>query len=244
LKAPVTYNVEISPVREIALRGSADLSFWTSRLEREELLPADDGGTAQVLITAMTSKFMGIPFGEVSVAVFVRGHDDGGDADGVFLAHAFNSSRLFAFVERTFFHTPYCHARLQLDCRLPAAFGVFEHQRVILGAKMSESSMASARHLSRTGEEGWEGPIYLPSGGPAGKRRVFFGRIGGHTHAYPFTSDDVLTLAPSKHNPIVAWLAESGFAPKEWTIRKNATHARSRSVDRRRLQLSPAGQAG
>ena len=66
---PPKYPVEISPVREVTLVGTADLSFWTDRLRTEKLRPADHDGQAQLYISAVASRFKGIPFREVSISI-------------------------------------------------------------------------------------------------------------------------------------------------------------------------------
>ncbi|MEX0676503.1 MAG: hypothetical protein WD063_05475 [Pirellulales bacterium] len=238
------YNVEISPVRDIILRGSADLSFWAERLEREDLVPLGDGGKAQLLLIAVDAKFMGVRFRELSVAVSLEasGGTDGHDA--VYLPQAFNSVRLFAFVERTFYHTPYYPARIRVETRLPAAFEVSLAEGVILRAEMSADSTSATRKPTRLQEESWEGPIFLPSSPRQQDPKVFFARLAGHTHAYPFAARDTITLKPTSRAPIVEWLAESEFSPQEWAIRETATHARTKSVGRSSVPLSPAGQAG
>ena len=88
-----TYISTITDVREVALAGTADLAYWRERLRGEGLAPLDDDGRASLLLTAIESKFRGIPFRELSISVLLPG-------GGAFLAHAFNSSRLLAFAER------------------------------------------------------------------------------------------------------------------------------------------------
>lgn len=243
MNAQPRYNVEISPVREVALRGVADFAFWKDRLQGEGLVPAGDGDRAQLLLIAVDSQFMGLRFRELSISVFVGQISDGGEPDAVFLVHAFNSSRLFAFVERTFYHTPYYHADVRVETRRPASFEVGRRKDVILRAEMSGSSIAS-RTLVRCGEEGWEGPILLPSAASFSKPKVFFAKLGGHTHVYPFAADDVVMIKSTAAAPVLRWLVESEFVGTEWSIRENATHARSKSVKRSSVQLFPAGQAG
>ncbi len=231
-------------MRDITLRGTADLSFWQERLQREDLVPAADDGKAQLLLTAVDAKFMGLRFRELSIAVFVCEPDGGGEPVGVYLAHAFNSLRMFAFVERTFYHTPYYHANIRVETRLPAAFEVSLEEGVILRAQMSADSTAATRQPSRSQEEGWEGPILLPRADSQKEGKLFFARLSGHTDAYSFAARDAITLNGTPRAPIVEWLAESEFSPQEWTIRETGTHARTKSVDRSSVQLSHAGQTG
>src|SRR5688572_9891322 len=108
-------SVEISPVREVTLVGTADLSYWTRELDAERLRAADHDGHAQIIITAVASRFLRVAFRELSIAICAL--DDAADStcEGVFLAHAFNSVRFFAWSERTFFSTPYYHAVVAVD---------------------------------------------------------------------------------------------------------------------------------
>jgi hypothetical protein len=244
VNSPLRYNVEISPVREVMLRGTADFSFWKERLRHEDLVPSGDGRRAQLLVTAIESRFMGLRFREASLAVFVDHGDGGGPEDAAYLLQAFNSSRMFAFVERTFYHTPYDYAAIRVSTRLPAAFEIGQNGGAIFRAEMSAGSSASSRRPARCREEGWEGPIFLPRAKSRGEREVFFGRLGGHMHAYPFLPEDELTIHPTDQVPILGWLVESEFAGQEWGIRETATHARSRTVKRSSVLLSPAGQPG
>lgn len=221
------YVAQLTQVREVTLRGAADLTFWTKQLQKEDLHPTRVDGQAQILLSAVDSRFMGVPFRELSISVFVSRREDGAQHEGFYLVHAFNSSRFFAFVERTFFHTPYHHAGIQVDSRLPASFQVSKAEGVILRAEMSA---ASGKASLRSAEECWQGPIFLPSRKSAGK--MFFAKLSGYTQTYAFSSADGVTLKPSQDHPIVQSLIESRFVGKEWIIRGDATHAKSKTVAR------------
>ncbi|MBI1901767.1 MAG: DUF2071 domain-containing protein [Planctomycetia bacterium] len=231
----VRYIAEISRVRDVTLLGEADLTFWRDRLERESLHPAAHDGKARLIVSSTDAKYMGIAFREVSISVFVSRREDGAGEDGVFLVHAFNSSRLFAFVERTFFGTPYYPGEIEVEARLPAAMRVRKGQETLLQAEMSVASSVSTRPPFRSGEEDWKTPIFLPTKESRGieKATVFFARLSGLTQVYPFTSTDRLTLRASPGDPVLQWLIDSRFAGKEWHIRADATHARSRTMKRR-----------
>src|SRR5262245_50276605 len=105
--APLRWAAEVAPVSEVTLLGSAELPFWRQQLRPAALSPTIKDGRAQLMISAVAAKFKGMPFRELSISVLVSRHAEGGTADGAFLIHAFNSSQLFACIERTFFHTPY-----------------------------------------------------------------------------------------------------------------------------------------
>src|SRR5262245_56681867 len=87
--ATVKYHVEISPVREVTLLGSVDLAFWKARLANEGLRPAEFDGMARVLVCAVDSRFLRIPFCELSVSVFVDQGKVSAGQDACYLAHAF-----------------------------------------------------------------------------------------------------------------------------------------------------------
>ena len=52
----VTYAAEVDHVREVSLRGSADLAYWQARLNDADLTPLASGGRAQILIIAAGMK--------------------------------------------------------------------------------------------------------------------------------------------------------------------------------------------
>lgn len=209
----VAYISTITDVREVALRGTAGLAYWRDCLQREELVPYDEDGRAVLLVTAIESKFRGIPFREMSVSVVLR---DG----SAFLVHAFNSSRLLAFAERAFFQTPYHLARLDMDERLPAWMAVE-------GGAAFSARMGNRSEPGEPADELFEGAIYLPGG-----RKMFHARLSGAGVRYPFAADDVLDLRPRPDTPVFTRLVESGFAGQAWLLRAGAVHTRSKTFAR------------
>ena len=215
------YISTITDVREVALSGTADLAYWRKQLRSVNLIPHEDNGRASLLLTAIDSKFRGIPFRELSISVVVS--DDGGaTAGGAYLAHAFNSSRLLAFAERAFFRTPYHLAELIVDERIPARMGALASNRELFTARMGLKGAPSRRE-----DAVFDGPIYLPGG-----ENVFFARLSGAADNYPFDPGDTVTLSPQADVPIIAQLIESGFAGAEWLVRSGAVHARSKTFKR------------
>src|SRR5262245_55741199 len=71
MKAPVKYVADIAGVREVSLRGSAELGFWQDRLRAPGLTPANLDGAAEILIVAAEMKYAGIRFRELSISVGV-----------------------------------------------------------------------------------------------------------------------------------------------------------------------------
>src|SRR5438874_1002571 len=68
---PVRWVAELSGVREVSLLGTADLAFWKEQLMKENLVPAENNGRAQLLIVSADMRFMGVRFREVSFSVLV-----------------------------------------------------------------------------------------------------------------------------------------------------------------------------
>ena len=238
MQTTVKCNVEVRHVREVSLRGSANLQFWTDFLRDRDLRPAEKDGRAQLLIIAADARWMGLRFRELSFSVFVSAREDGSSEDGVYLIQAFNSSRFFSFVERTIFRTPYDHGSVQVKVSLPCSIGVTTDEGTIFEARMSSGSSLSRRASARDEEEQWHGPIFLPPMKPEAPERVFFGKIRGCTQAYPFSSsDDEVTLKPPPGCPALEWLAESQLTLEEWRVRGDATHARSKTVKRERIRF-------
>jgi len=93
MNTSVKWAAELAHVREVSLLGTADLAFWKDQLLKEELLPAESDGRAQLLIIAADSKFVGVRFRELSFCVSVSPPDDGIRQDAAYLVRAFNSCR-------------------------------------------------------------------------------------------------------------------------------------------------------
>lgn len=216
--ASVAYVATIAPVRELILAGTADLAYWRARLATVGLFPYDDGGRAALTLSAIAGRFRGLPFREFSVGV-VAG-EEGGE-DSVYLVGAFNSSRLMAWAERAFFRTPYEPAEIGLNETPPAGFTLTVADHVVCAATMAAAP--PLRHESHD----WQGRIYLPP--RRSRRELFYARLAGPTDIYPFTAADTLTIRPRPGDDVLGCLVESGFAGREWRVRAEAVHARSRT---------------
>ncbi len=217
-----TYNERahistITGVREVGLRGTAELAYWQDTLRSEGLAPLAEGGRAVLMLAAIDATFRGIPFRELSISVALT---DG----GAFLAHAYNSSRLLAFAERVFFQTPYHLAELTVRERPPARLGVARGGRAVFDARMGDE-----RPPARREEMLFDGPIYLPGG-----RRHFFARLSGAADVFPFDATDTVTFASQSPGTIFGRLRESGFTGREWQLRSTAVHARTRTFEQHR----------
>jgi hypothetical protein len=223
------YIAALDQVLEVSLQGSADLAFWGARLEPEGLFPTPDANQrAQIWISGANSKFRGVRFRELSVTVHVSLKEGAKTPDGIFLPQAFNSSRLFTFFERYWFHTPYDRADVDVAAtpfRMSARAGT----DVLIEAAPGDSELGP---IESDRMETWEGPIYLPAAGSSSsaKRRHFFARLEGTTISRPFVADrDQLLIHPAPKFPVLEWLLESRFQGESWAIRPAARHARSRT---------------
>lgn len=202
------FIAEIHPVREVSIRGAADLDFWRDRLRAEGLEPEERDGRAQLLMCGAAMKFKGISFAEMSVSVKVA------RPSSVFLSLAFNSSRLFAFSERVFFSTPYRYGKVELETAPRPSLRLIARGRTVF-----QASAGSDRKPIEGANEDWEGTIYLPGG----KGKYFHARLAGPASVYRFVSGtDAFTV-----DPVLEELHRSRFECLEWLVRENGTHARS-----------------
>ncbi|MFN8597000.1 MAG: hypothetical protein U0559_12560 [Anaerolineae bacterium] len=225
--APIQYIVEVSNVTEVMLTGSADLAFWQDRLRPEDLRPYVNQGHAELLISATQLKWRGATSRELTVSVAVADQTDESRHAGFYLVRAFNSLAPFAWMERTFFKTPYFPGEIHVDARGPAAVDLRLKHEPVFTAKQS----AIAAPISNA-DEMWAGPIYLPRYlvGASDPGRVFYAKLSGQTQVYPFAASDSLLLKPTV--PVFNWLIESKFTARDWRLRTNATHAKSKTYRR------------
>jgi hypothetical protein len=231
----VKWAAELANVREVSLLGTADPAFWKDRLMKEDLLPAERDGQAQLLIVAADSKFMGVRFRELSFSVLVCQQENGNRQDGACLMRAFNSCRFFAFCERVFFSTPYYHGDVRVLASFPASIHLVKKGEVLFRAEMRADTPGPGREPLRRGEDGWEGPVFLPGSrrGKGCQGNLFFARIRGHTQTYSFLpAQDSVTLRPAPDIEVLQAFLDSHFVAKEWAVREDATHAKSKTYKR------------
>lgn len=211
----------IEGVREVTLAGAADLAYWREQLRPLGLRPLADAGCARLVISATSARWKGLSFCELSFTVAVGAGDDESTHGGFFLAHAYNSRRALALSERLFFKTPYYHGQLRVELGPPARVELTD-----AGAPAFGAAMAGARPASWSGDDTWEGAIFLP--GAPGQR--FYARLSGDTQVYPFVpGDDRLTIDPAARAAIFGQLRESRFAASEWRLRASAAHLKSQT---------------
>jgi len=241
MNTSVKWAAELARVREVSLLGTADLAFWKDRLLKEELLPAESDGRAQLLIIAADSKFMGVRFRELSFCVSVSRPAGGIRQDAAYLVRAFNSCRFFAFCERVLFSTPYYQADVRVSAALPPSMHLVKKGEVVFAAQMGADPSELGRESLRCGEDGWDGPVFLPQGRHRGgcQGKLFIARLRGYTRRYAFLpGTDSVAIRPSPDSEVLQALSDSHFLAKEWIIREDATHAKSKTY--KRADLLPA----
>jgi hypothetical protein len=103
-----------------------------------------------------------------------------------------------------------------------------------VGAFGSSNPGKLMRQPLRSGNDGWSGPIFLPRRNrrASAPSKLFRAKLEGHTVAYTFDATDELAIHPSPTAPAIQCLIDSNFIPREWTLRANATHARSTTISR------------
>ena len=236
MKPAIRYVADVDQVQEVSLRGAADLAFWTERLRPEGLTPAERDGKAQMLIVAATMKFMGIRFSEVSFSVLVSGTELEGWESGAFLVQAFNTSRLFAWCERVLFATPYLHAHARVSVLSPVSIRLTKGGKSVFHAELQADLTRPERVALRSGNEAWEGPVFLPRIRRGGGR-YFVAKMSGQSTAYSFLQEvDALSITPSRDTGIFRALLDSDFTAEEWLVRENARHGKTKTYPQSKLR--------
>jgi len=225
------YHVTVHPVQEVTLFGTVDASYWRNELAQYALHPSIVDGHAEMIVSSTRARFMGKTFRELSFSVFVSNIENAEHRDGVFMFQAFNSSRFFAWVERTFFHTPYEWGTLEVNAFDKPHFRLCRGGHVLLRGELKGHGPAA----TQAAEDGWEGPVYLPTKGArrSGPQRIFFGRLSGLTQVEPFDPAlDVWEATPQSAHRVFDMLTACNFKPRQWHIRPAATHSKSKTIKR------------
>ena len=101
----VQYTTTIPAVRELNLVGRANLDYWTAHLAGTGLTPLNVDGAAELSLGATDLTWMGVRFNE-SIAVLTLAQPGAPQVlAGGYLLHAFNSSRVLAFMASSSFAT-------------------------------------------------------------------------------------------------------------------------------------------
>ncbi|MCB9858132.1 MAG: hypothetical protein H6818_20805 [Phycisphaerales bacterium] len=221
------YAAVVEHAREVTLQGTASAAPWVGPLERLGLSPFERDSRAEVLVSVAAGKW-GIAFREVAVAVAACCKQGSEQPDGYYLAYAFHSSRLFGWCERTFFKAPHRHATIDVNDGVPASIEVRHGTQMVLHA-----AMGAERQASRREDVDLVMPLFLPARGSrdAGKRSCFHIRVAGETRVFPYLPEsDFFSIENGGGNPAMPLLAECDFAGREWIIRSDTTHARTKTT--------------
>jgi hypothetical protein len=209
----IRYVASLEHVREVSLTGSADLRFWTDRMRSAAVAPLAREGCAEVMIVGASARFRGVPFTELSLTITVG-------EGAAFLVQAFNSVMFFAWSERVFFSTPYVHAEVEVMAGDHPSFAV----RIGGGGKL-EARMAPIPERETVTAEEWKGQVFLPD-----REKMFHAVLAGDTRRRAFDISDTLSI--SGDSPIMRALVESDFVPREWMVRSDARHRKSKTYRR------------
>lgn len=220
----IKYVAEVSPVKEVTLHGLAELDVWQERLAAEELTPVARDGRAQLFISATEARFKGIRFRECLIGVHVqRLNARPDDMPAMYLLHAWNSLRVFAWIERNLFGTPYYPGQIEVEPQQPIRFQLSER------GKQFAAGSIGPREPERVVEEHWQGTIFLPRKGNK-PQQLFVAKLAGLTEHYPYDIfRDPVALLDSSSCPALGWLIDSQFCPTAWHIRPQAAHAKSKT---------------
>ncbi len=213
------FVAEISGVKELRLIGRADLHFWNKHLSGNSFQAfAAENGCAEITVGATELVWKRFRFNELTVSLAVADESNARKQIGYFLLHAFNSNRFFAFCERVFFSTPYFFGTVNLKETTPASLAVWSDNQLILKAGMNKFGCPP----SEVGDD-WEGTVFLPRG------KYFAAKLSGKSKVCPFSESDKLELNGDGKFPVFDRLTESNFAPREWRMRSDAFHAKSKT---------------
>jgi hypothetical protein len=205
----------------VTLAAEADLGYWQARLKAERVVPFNQQGKAAFVISATELHSMGRRTNEVTIGLVVCERPAADSPDALYLVQAFNSLRSFAWIERTFFATPYALGRIQVDEHAPVKVRLEDRAGLILNLQMKTNTAPTTVR-----DEMWQGKIYLPHD----TRKYFVAKLGGRTEVYPYLPEaDTRQIFARDAYPVFQWLLESNVAGQEWRIRSSAVHARSKT---------------
>jgi hypothetical protein len=218
----IKYVAQVAPVREVTLHGVAELAFWQDKLHGENLQPLASEGQARLFVSATEARFMGLRFRECIVGIQVEPRDE---QPAMYLLHAWNSLRAFAWIERTMFGTPYYPGQIAVDPQSPARMQLSERGQPLITAARS----AESREPVQVVEENWQGAIFLPTK-QGSAQQLFIAKLAGATEHSPFAAArDQFLLERADNCPTLGWLLDSHFTPQTWAIRQTAAHAKSKT---------------
>ena len=224
----IRYVADLAGVRDVTLRGTADLQYWERTLG-PRMRPLSTDGVAHILVIAADERFHGIRFQEVSFSVLLEGDPADDGAERAFLFAAFNSRRLFAASERFLFSTPYSHAVIQIELE-PPLIEISVGGEVAFRARAGLQSGTEGRAVTFV-DTPWHGAVFLPTGnGPSaqGEAKYFMALVSGAGRSVPFTAADQVSLDGDL--PFCGALRASQYTGVSWLMRADARHAKSATM--------------
>ncbi len=211
----VKYVTVIDPVFEVTLSGTADANLWREYLKQEELEIQNSQDVVNIIISAVDSKYLGIPFQEFSISVEVS-------ENRYLLAHAYNSIGWFALAERALFQTPYYKG----DVNVTANHLRLSHGKsTCFEAHLAEQSPAINHATERD-----ELLVHLP------KRlrrntlhpHYFCALLEGETDT--FAGEEVsISIEATAADSVLQLLNDSHLHICEWRTRVSARHSKSKT---------------
>lgn len=212
----------VRDVKELRLIGSAALDFWNGQLKGKPFQAFQAASScAEITIAATELVWKGFRFNELTISLAIAGQDDAQKQIGYLLLYALSSNRFFAFCERTFFSTPYHFGKTNLRETTPCLISAQLNNQNVLKATMSHS----ARPVTEENES-WEGAIFLPR---ARSEKYFIGKLSGKSKICSFMETDRIEIQSNTKDIVFDLLATSDFTGKEWRMRSQAFHAKSKT---------------
>ncbi len=215
-------DVHIKEVQELCLEGDADASVWTPILEQENLHPwIVNPGRVKILICGTNASFQGISFSEMLLSISVLESDA---KEGYFLAQAWNSRRLFAWIEQVHNHSPYLAG--EINVTLASLLEIKrEDKSLIRAVKKSELP------YEYLGSTEFAGLLHLPEKDGIRHQCPIF--LQGRLERTPFIPEvDALEITAPSEDPepqermTLEALKNSHFTPHFWLVQTNAVHAK------------------
>jgi hypothetical protein len=215
--APGDYTLTVSPVAELCLDGVGPLDRW-DHLSALGLSAVAVDGQASLSLCVTRARFGGRWFGEAIFVVAVEGPQ----GPGAYLVAAHNSVPSYARVEQRRNRSPYTHGEVY-----------FSGDPALAALRVRSGDGVEAIHATNGGPPlppipagGFEGPIYLPSGGH------FFARLGPSESSAPFEpAEDTLVFSPgAAQSAVAAALTDAGFTPTAWRGSQTNEHTKTRTV--------------
>lgn len=212
----------VRDVKELRLIGSAALDFWNRQLKDKPFQAFQAGSNcAEITIAATELVWKGFRFNELTISLALAAPDDAQKQIGYLLLYALNSNRFFAFCERTFFLTPYHFGKVNLRETTPCVISAESNNQNVLETAMSRTTRPMTEE-----NESWEGAIFLPD---ARSEKYFIGKLSGKSKICPFIETDRIEMQNDPNDIVFDSLTASGFTGKEWRMRNQAFHAKSKT---------------